>query len=70
MSAQEPFWADLPELDEPDSGYMAKLTAMTDALLAQIRDDRGPLIEIDNAAGDAWIASARAEHDVTEEVGA
>lgn len=69
MSAPQPFWADLPEIDEPDTDYLGELAAKHDRIVAQLHDCRGMLTVIDNESGDAWIISARNDFDVTEEVG-
>ena len=36
----EPWWTDLPELDEPQPDYLSELAARNDALFAQIHDRR------------------------------
>lgn len=63
-------WSDDPALAEiwntPDTDVLAEMQARTDALLARLHDERGPLVAIDAAGLDAWIASRDREHDVTE----
>lgn len=39
-SVNEPFWADMPEIDEPIPDVLAEMTARTDACLARLHDER------------------------------
>lgn len=52
---------------EPADDYLADLTARTDALLARLRDDRGPLVVVDHALLNAWADSSSREWDVDQE---
>jgi hypothetical protein len=52
----QPWWHDLPELDQPADNYLAALTARTDALLARLHATDTPVV-VDAAACAAWLAS-------------
>lgn len=66
----EPWWTDLPELDEPVTDYLANLTARTDALLARLHDERGPVVTVDHGQVSAWLDSRSRDHDVDSEAAA
>ena len=68
MMGQQPWWHDLPELDEPEEepGYLDALTARNRALAARLAssEDRDDPVVVDHEALEAWYEGQAREYDV------